>query len=419
MDFLRALGTVERDEANRASTRFGEWQLASHFQPIVSLSHQRIIGHEGLLRATTGDGRAVSPLAVIAAAQERGELIALDRIARLLHVVNRPAGADHWLFLNVHPEVFVDAVAKNGFMADLLAHQAMSAGDIVIEVLEDSIRDEIRFVETVERLREEGFLIALDDFGAGHSNFDRVWTVRPEIVKLDRSFAVRMEHDADVRRLMPRFVNLLHEAGSLVLLEGIETETQAHIALDADIDFVQGYYFSRPAARPEGGKVVEDRIRALWQDFATRENAASIAQRDTIAPYRNALGYASVLIAAGHDPAEACAGFLDLPLASFCYLLDSEGRQHGTNIWSQNTDGARPSARFRPILNATQARWSRRPYFRRAIRQLDRVQVTRPYLSASTASLCVTLSVGFLKEGAPLVLCGDIAWDGGQQIASM
>jgi EAL domain-containing protein (putative c-di-GMP-specific phosphodiesterase class I) len=412
MDFARVLGTVERDAADRATACFGPWRLSSHFQPIVSLSHQRVIGCEGLLRASDMSGNPVSPPEVLGAAQRAGDLVTLDRIARLLHVLNRPTGADQWLFVNVHPEVFVDAIAKSSFMVDLLAHQRMVAGDVVVEVLEDAIRDEARFAESVERLRAEGFLIALDDFGAGHSNFDRVWTVRPEIVKLDRSFAVRMERDADARRLMPRIVNLLHEAGSLVLLEGIETETQAYIALDSDIDFVQGYYFGRPAASPEISVAATEGVRALWRDFATREAASATAQREMIAPYRNALGYASVLIAAGHDPAEACAGFLDLPLANFCYLLDGDGRQLGANLWSRRPGAARPSPRFRPVGNASEARWSRRPYFRRAIRQLDRVQVTRPYLSASTASLCVTLSVGFLKNGAPLVLCGDIVWNG-------
>lgn len=410
MDFASALGTVEHDADGRAHAGFGAHRLTSHFQPIVSLSHQRVIGSEGLLRASDASGRPVAPLALLAQAQQAGELVTLDRIARLLHVLNRPASGDQWLFLNVHPEVFVSGISKSSFMVDLLAYQRMAAGDVVIEVLEDAIRDEACFTEAVARLRTEGFLIALDDFGAGHSNFDRVWAVGPDIVKLDRSFAVRMEHDIDARRLMPRIVNLLHEAGSLVLLEGIETETQAHIALDSDIDFVQGYYFARPAPTPDTGTHVTAGVRALWQDFSAREAAAGAAQRELIAPYRNALGYASTMIGAGRDPLEACAGFLDLPLANFCYLLDSEGRQTGENMWSTRAGAARPSPRFRPLTHASEARWSRRPYFRRAVCHFDRVQVTRPYLSASTADLCVTLSVGFRRDGDPFVLCGDIAW---------
>lgn len=351
---------------------------------------------------------------MLIAAQRKGELVAVDRVARALHVLNRPTCDAQWLFLNVHPEVFVEPLTSSSFTADLLAHQQLTNTDVVIEVLEDAIRDEVLFAERVDRLHEAGFLIALDDFGAGHSNFDRVWTVKPDIVKLDRSFALRSEHDAGARRLMPRIVNLLHEAGSLVLLEGIETAVQAQIALDSDIDFVQGYYFARPAAVPEAGTVLTANIRALWRDFSTREASAGMAQRELIAPYQNALGYASVLIVGGHAFPEACKGFLELPLANFCYLLDRDGRQIGQNVWNTRStpDAAQPSQRYRPLASASEARWSRRPYFRRAIRQLDRVQVTRPYLSASTAELCVTLSVGFLHEGEPYVLCGDIAWPG-------
>jgi len=413
-DFPEVIDLIERDATGRAIAQLGEYQLSSHFQPIVSLSHQRVIGHEGLMRASTANGRAVSPVDVLVAAQRNGELVATDRVARALHVLNRPASEAQWLFLNVHPEVFIEPLTSSSFTADLLAHQQMTNVDVVIEVLEDAIRDEVLFAERVGRLHEAGFLIALDDFGAGHSNFDRVWTVKPDIVKLDRSFALRSEQDAGARRLMPRIVNLLHEAGSLVLLEGIETAVQAQIALDSDIDFVQGYYFARPAAVPEVGAALAANIRSLWHDFSAREASAGMAQRELIAPYQNALGYASVLIVGGHVFPEACQGFLDLPLANFCYLLDSEGRQIGQNVWNTRgaPDAAQPSQRYRPLASASEARWSRRPYFRRAIRQLDRVQVTRPYLSASTAELCVTLSVGFLHAGEPYVLCGDIAWPG-------
>lgn len=409
LDLSQVLTHVERDATGCAIARLGDYRLSSHFQPILSLSHQRVVGHEGLMRASDAAGRAVSPIDVLARAQERGELVAIDRLARAVHVFNRPRAAAQWLFLNVHPEVFVDVLATHGFMADLLAQEGLSTADVVIEVLEDAIRDEARFAAKVERMRADGFLIALDDFGAGHSNFDRVWTVKPDIVKLDRSFAQRIEHDTGARRILPRIVNLLHEAGSLVLLEGIETALQAQIALDADIDFVQGYYFARPAALPHEDAVLAANVHALWQDFSAREQSNDLIQRELIAPYQNALGYASVLLTAGRPLAEACAGFLEQSLANFCYLLDHEGRQIGENLWG-NASITRVSRRFRPLADACEARWSRRPYFRRAIRQFDRVQVTRPYLSASTAELCVTLSVGFLRAGEPFVLCGDITW---------
>jgi len=402
------LDRIDRSGSGRAGAHYAGCRLDSHYQPIVSLSHQRMVGCEALLRVSR-DGQSIAPPRLLEQARDSSELVLLDRLARALHVLNRPADANQWLFLNVHPEVFVSTLANSRYTADLLAQEGIAPAQVVIEVLEDAIRDEALFAEKVAQMRAAGFLIALDDFGAGHSNFDRVWTIQPDIVKLDRSFALRVEFDAGARRVLPRIVNLLHEAGSLVLLEGIETPVQAQIALDADIDFVQGYHFARPGPDRVDEAQLAESIHQLWHDFAAREEASAEAQRELIAPYQNALGYASVMIAAGRPFAEACAGFLDLPLANFCYLLDREGRQIGPNLWG-SAGGQRSSQRFLPLANTSEARWSRRPYFRRAIRHHDRVQVTRPYLSASTAEMCVTLSVGFLWRGQSHVLCGDMAW---------
>ncbi|MBN3736937.1 EAL domain-containing protein, partial [Burkholderia sp. Tr-20390] len=67
-------------------------------------------------------------------------------------------------------------------------------------------------------------------------------------------------------------------------------------------------------------------------------------------------------------------------------------------------------ARFSPLADAQGANWLRRPYFRSAIAEPGRVQVTRPYLSINEAQPCVTLSVAVRIGDAQRVLCGDIDW---------
>jgi len=403
---------IEHD-AGRAWGRYGDYRITSHFQPILSLAHCRVVGHEGLLRAYRDDGGAIPPPVLLEEAERKGDLVHVDRLAQLLHAVNRgPGEPGRWLFLNMHPEAFIQARADAAgpFMASMLAREGLAPRQVVIEVLEQSIRDQMRFADTVLYLREQGFLIALDDFGAGHSNFDRVWEIKPEIVKLDRNFALRMESDPTVRRLMPGIVSLLHEAGSLVLLEGIETAEQARIALDSDIDFVQGYHFARPAPATDGDSTALQPVVDLWDDFSSREHAGLQEHRERIAPYQNAIGYASVLLSAGRTLEDACQGFLELPRAEMCYLLDREGRQVGANVIAPHASG-RGDPRFAPIAGAPQARWSRRPYFRRAVGQFGKVQVTRPYLSSASAHMCRTLSISFHHNDALFVLCGDISGD--------
>src|SRR5215510_15562581 len=79
----------------------------------------------------------------------------------------------------------------------------------------------------------------LDDFGAGYSNFDRIWRLRPDIVKIDREMTRRVTVEPLARRMFTGIISVLHEAGALVCVEGIETEAEALCAIDANADLIQ------------------------------------------------------------------------------------------------------------------------------------------------------------------------------------
>ena len=393
--------------------RWGPYRLASHFQPIVSFCYRRIVGHEGLMRPVDAQGRSIAPPVLLAMAEHHGRLEELDRLCRYLHVANHTSLClpDGWLFLNIHPSLFGRPQDRPGagFTESLINHFDVPPSRIVVEVLEEAVRDDASFEAGVQHLRELGCGIALDDFGAGHSNFDRIWRIRPDIVKLDRSYAVRAAEDPSARRMLPSIVALLHEAGSMVLLEGIETHEQALIAMDADIDFAQGWYFARSAA-PENviELSVQEPLDAVWQSYDDHRQTHLGRYRETVAPYLNALGYASTLLEASRTMQEACAGFLELPRSERCYLLDGTGSQVSRNLLSRRIA---PTPALATFQNTAQARWSRRPYFRRALEHPGKVQITRPYRSIASSILCVTVSASMLIDGLPHVLCGDVVWE--------
>ena len=354
------------------------------------------------------------PARVIGNARDYDDLRYLDQLCRYLHVNNHAAQDTHggWLFLNIHPEVFrrgPDADLSD-FLPELSEHPDIDPRHIVIEVMEQAVSEHAGFARTVEYLRGLGCMIALDDFGAGHSNFDRIWSMQPEIVKLDRSFAIKSVEDPSARRLLPQIVSLIHEAGSLVLLEGVETEAQALAALDADIDFVQGYYFAMPQALPVDTREQSAQLTALWERFNTTRGSGAARYRELIAPYIHAMGGCAVLLEEGLPMEEACRGFLQLERADCCFMLDEQGRQVGRNVRATQPFGA-PDSQYRTMSQSRHARWSRRPYFRRAIENVGKVQVTRPYLSISSGLLCVTVSIAYRGWDDQLrVLCGDLHW---------
>src|SRR6185503_8929831 len=137
--------------------------------------------------------------------------------------------------------------------------------------------DEARLARAMRFFEELGCVVAIDDFGAGHSNFERVWRIAPGIVKLDRVLA-QASQDPPMRRMLAHMVSMLHELGCFVVLEGIETEAQLLAAMEADVDFVQGYYLGEP--RPGLGAAA-DRSTALDPPIARfRGEALARARRD-------------------------------------------------------------------------------------------------------------------------------------------
>src|SRR5512145_1068827 len=245
-------------------------RLSSHFQTVFSLAHGRAVGYEALLRATSREGRPVSPIEAFGIAARSGSTVLLDRLARAIHARNfvvQPS-RESWLFVNIHPEVIVNGVMRHGpFFGDLLKSCGISPHRVVIEVLESALSRDAPLADSLCYYRGLGCLIAIDDFGAGYSNLDRISHLKPDIVKLDRSLARQASADRTARQMLPRVIAMLHEAGSLVTMEGIETQSQAMIAMDAEADFVQGYFFESPApelvAVPTGGASFD----ALFNQF--------------------------------------------------------------------------------------------------------------------------------------------------------
>ena len=398
-----------------ASHRFGDFALGSAFQPIFSYSHRRIVGHEALLRATDPNGRLVSPQAMFKSCRTTRDLDRLDHACRVLHAraFAEQCGPTEWLFLNVDASLFAAADARSAGrkMLEVAANAGLAPGRIVIEVLEGAVPNEPEFEDAVQELKDIGFLLALDDFGAGHSNFDRVFRLRPHIVKLDRTVICGAAQDETLRRVTTQMISLLHDCGALVLVEGVENAEEAFIALDADADFVQGYHFGRP--RPSVTPLSEhsDAMTDVWRLCEARAGQDIRDYRDRVRPYTQALSLARELMLSGRPMQEACSTFLRLEDAEVCFLLDASGQQIGTNHFRSAPQGDNAlRGLFAPLHDVNGACWSRRPYFRRAIAAPGQMQVTRPYLTMQSLRMCVTLSVSFEGPAGTLIVCGDMAW---------
>lgn len=408
-ELLRGYLAASEWQNGQLRLNWGGYRLSSVFQPIVSFSHASIVAHEALLRVSGPEGRSVSPSTLFSPLFGQEDLLHLDRATRLMHIINSRSLPGRF-FLNLHPQLFDSLRHGDSLQAARAIGEFVEGSEsrFVIEIVEEEITDHAHFEEGVAALRAVGLGIALDDFGAGHSNFDRVWKIRPDVVKLDRSFAARAAADRSVRRLLPQIVSILHEAGTLVLLEGIETLDQAWIAMDANIDFGQGWYFAHPISQPvRKDELLDERIGAIWHHQTADAAPRPEKQGEPLAPYLRAVRDAAWMLARGESLMDAAQLWHALPYANSLYLLDAEGCQRGVSIETGTMADAQISFR---LGHQPGARWSRREYFIKAVQAPGEPQATRPYLSVASGRLCVTMSICIEHAGERFVLCGDVDW---------
>lgn len=385
--------------------------LRSAFQPVLSITHKRVVGYEALLRVVDANGTLISPTALFDRTRNDADSLLLDRLARCLHTANFVAQGigDGWLFLNVTPRVLDSGLVQREFVEALCRHFSLSPNRIVLEVIEQPARDEAALARTIDMIQHRDFLIAIDDFGTGFSNFDRVWRARPDIVKLDRSLVERSTWSPDDRRIMHHLVSMLHQAGAMVLAEGVESDDALQALMDADIDFVQGFQFGQPdTSIAHASAAVPAMLDAAWQRFIARRHAPPApAQPGFDAIERLVLAGAAAFAASG-DLHDAAQRVFAVPAARRVFVTDEIGEQFLPSIGAPGPAG---TTRLAPLFPETHSNWSRRPYFQRAIAAPGRVALMGPHFSLTEGRDCYTAAVATYARGQLVVFCVDFVLD--------
>ena len=232
-----------------------EQDLTVNFQPIVELSNCKIQSVEALARWRHPDLGPLNPEVFLAIARECGlgekiesrvRSMALEQMSASLK-----AGDVESLSLNIPP---VD-LATRGFAHSLLEQFKefdVSTTQIWIEVTETerlTSRDTVR--ENLEVLSEAGVRIALDDYGVGYSNIQRLAELPIQRVKIDKSIVASIEHDPKYAGVFRSSIQLARALGADVVAEGVETPGQLAETKRRGCNFVQGYLFFKPLPAAE------------------------------------------------------------------------------------------------------------------------------------------------------------------------
>ena len=243
---MSAGGSISQLAADRAGlevrfeSAFDSLWLA--YQPIVDARTGAVLGVEALLRSE--DAGMATPDAMLDAAAKLGRMPALGRRIRARATSGfTPAPGHLMLYVNLLPEELFDAellAADSPLMA--------VANRVVLEVTERAaLRVSPELTKRVHRLRAVGYRLAVDDIGAGYSGLTSFAELVPEIVKIDMAL-VRDVHRSAVRQHTIRSLcSLCHDLGTLVIAEGVETQSERDCLVDLGCDMLQGFLLGRPS----------------------------------------------------------------------------------------------------------------------------------------------------------------------------
>lgn len=226
-------------------------RLRPLFQPIVDSRQGLVIGHEALIRGPAGHPLEF-PAELFAEAKRTGLLSDLDLACREAAMrAYRQMKMQGYLFINVNPNVLLDKQHPRGCTQRLAQQLGIAADRIVIEISEQyPIQDTEALKQAVHRYRERGFLIAIDDLGAGYSGL-KLWSeIKPDFVKIDRYFIQHIHQDPIKREFVQSIITLARGMQSRVIAEGIETSDELQQLQGMGVHYCQGYYLGRPQPTP-------------------------------------------------------------------------------------------------------------------------------------------------------------------------
>ena len=156
-------------------------------------------------------------------------------------------------------EMFDPELKKN--LEVLIKLNELDPANLKLEVTESAYTDNAEeLIAVIEKLREGGFEIEMDDFGAGYSSLNMLTSLPIDVLKMDMRFIRNIEKDIKNFRMIELVLDIARFLGVPVVAEGVETEEQMKMLKDARCELVQGFYFSRPLPAEEFEELIKKEI---------------------------------------------------------------------------------------------------------------------------------------------------------------
>lgn len=267
---VRALRRLDIEVALRHAITQGQLEL--HYQPKIATESGAIAGVEALVRWRRPGEGLIPPDEFIPQAEESnlilavGEWVLKEACAQIRSWQARGFGDIH-VAVNLSPKHFRHDKDIDDILAVVEA-AGVPPRLIEIELTESTVmHDAEKAIMLLQRLRDRGFGIAIDDFGSGYSNLQYLRRLPITTLKIDRAFVMDIEHNEDNVEIIRAIIAMAKALDLGLVAEGVETERQFAFLRSCNCAVVQGYYFSRPLLPVDLERMMAPRLDAP-QDIA-------------------------------------------------------------------------------------------------------------------------------------------------------
>jgi len=220
-------------------------RIISYFQPIIDNNTQKIVKYESLVRLIDNDNKVLSPFFFLDAAKKSNYYLKITNIV-LEHSFHILKSCTSDISINLSA-LDIEQNSMRHKILNLLEEHKEHTHRVVFELLEDeAIKDFETIKNFITKVKGYGVKIAIDDFGAGYSNYERLLQYQPDILKIDGCLIRDIETSSYSVSVVKSIVTFAKEQNLQTIAEFIENESIFKIVKKLGVDYSQGYYFGKP-----------------------------------------------------------------------------------------------------------------------------------------------------------------------------
>jgi diguanylate cyclase (GGDEF)-like protein len=225
-------------------------ELALVYQPKYDLRTLQVVGVEALLRWPHPRLGLLAPKHFLPLVRRHGLIRPVTEFVIRKALDDASRWHSTWAGVGVAVNLFAPSLADlhlRDMIITALGEYGLDGHALTVEITEDLVLDDIGMARSVlNRLREHGIKVAIDDFGSGYAALSYLRDLPIDEVKLDRNFIAPILIDARAAAVVKAVVDLTHVLGLTTVAEGIENAQTAERLRELGCDIAQGFYFSRP-----------------------------------------------------------------------------------------------------------------------------------------------------------------------------